>query len=185
MNSRVGVDGPVRKNRNVLGRVPGRVKECQRDIAEVEAVVVLHFAMIEFQASGRTGHHRDAAVRDFMRSRDEIGVDVRFDRRNDRGAGLTGRLGIDARVTSRIDDHGLPRSIAADQERALRQSIVKKPLEHGIKSSVCASRIIASAPAAVTAMSLAIVVAVVLAGSVAGCLGSYSALAAASSSFHF
>ncbi len=74
-----------------------------------------------------------------MRAGDEIGVDVGLDCRDDRDTCLARGLSVDAGVAPRIDDHRLVRSIAANQERALREPVVEKPLEHEITSTVCVS----------------------------------------------
>src|SRR5262249_15606092 len=98
---------------------------------------------------------------------------VRLDRRSDRDAGLPGRSRVHAGIAPRVDHHGLPRPIAADEERRLRKTFVEESLKHAVEfrgaSGILHRR--ASCPKSFR-MSLAIVIAVIVAGAIAGCLGS-------------
>ena len=84
MKSRDGLAGLAHEQRNVLGRVAGRVQHLDRDVADVQRLAVRRFVKWKLQAGARTGDDARAERRQLAGARDEVGVDVRFDRVGDR-----------------------------------------------------------------------------------------------------
>ena len=136
---RRGCDGRSASMRDVLGRVSRRVQERQREISHDHLFGVVDLVVRKPERRSGPASDGDAPGREFMRAGDEIGVDVGLDCRDDRDTCLARGLSVDAGVAPRIDDHRLLRSIAANQERALREPVVEKPLKHEITSTVCVS----------------------------------------------
>jgi hypothetical protein len=122
-----------REHCDVLRRVTGRVQERQRQVADRERLAIRHFVMRKLEAGARSGDDPDAALGELARAGDEVGVDVRLDRRDDGRTGLLRGGRVDRDVAPRIDHDRLPGAIGPDEKRRLRQTFVEEPLEHGIE----------------------------------------------------
>src|SRR4051794_11585909 len=109
------------------------MQEAERHVTKRERLTVAHFVMLESNVRVRPGNYSHSGLRQFARTRHEIGVHVRLDRRNDGCALLPRRIEIDRHVAARIDDDRLPGPIAPDEKRRLRQPLIEESLEHAIE----------------------------------------------------
>src|SRR3954468_20094459 len=109
------------------------MQEAEHHLIECERLTVAHFVMLECNVRVRPGNHPDTGLRQFARTRDEIGVHVRLDRRDDGCAMLPRRVELDRHIAAWIDDDRLPGPIAPDEKRRLRQPLIEESLEHAIE----------------------------------------------------
>src|SRR5207237_429330 len=153
-----------------------RVQQRQCEIADAQLLLVHWFFVLECETGARTGDDAGADCGELSRARHEVRVNVRFDRVRDREAVLARGGQVDAGVSSWIDHHGALRAVAPDQKGALREPFLEESLEHGIKSRCLTASAIDDSTRATASeahrMTLSVVIAVIAAGAVGGCLGS-------------
>ena len=120
-------------DRDVFRCMSRRVDERQRDVPEHQPFAVVRFVVRVAEPRFGTVDDPRAQPAQLACSRDEVGVDVGFDRVDDRQAVTTGRLDVDVDVASGVDDRNFVRAIACDQERRLSEPLVEDALEHKVE----------------------------------------------------
>ena len=157
---------------DVLRRVPRRVYELDRQVADADPFAVLHLVVRVSKIRSRTGEGSGADREQLARTAHEVGVDVGLERVDDPQIHRASRFDVDVDVTPRIDDDRFAHARAGDQIRRLSQTFIEEALEHRLKSSCRNSRrIITPMPPPDPPRHCITIVVSMCAGAVAGSLG--------------
>ena len=89
-------------------RVPGSMKELEREVPERHPFTVARFVRREPQRRPGAGKDPCADGGELSRARHEVGMDVGLDRGDDLDAVLARGRNVDIDVTPRIDDDAFP-----------------------------------------------------------------------------
>ena len=114
----------------------GCVQKRKRDVTQPQLLAVRDFVMKEQQIRAGPGDGARAEGRQLARSRDEIGMHVRFDRGDDRQAAVPRGVDVFIHVPPGIHDGRIARAITRDEIRALCEPFLVEALKHGLRSSV-------------------------------------------------
>ena len=159
-NRQVGGGAVGDQERQVLGRVAGRVQHVDADVANLQVIAVVQEAA--FRREGVlpvgiafVGEIQRAAglVRELARARHVVGVDVGFGDVRDPQAFVRGGLDVLVDVAVGVDDNGLAVGLAADQVAGLRNRRFEEALdEHGGRRGLTPRRLLNAATRGQTPM---------------------------------
>ena len=123
VSSRVRLSRLSHEDRDVLGRVAGRVQDLERDVAEANHLAVAGLVERELQIGARSGDDAGAACGELARAGDEVGVDVRLDRVGDPETVLPRR----GHVARRCRAAGSTTAASRVRAQAMRYAVWARP----------------------------------------------------------